>query len=83
MSEQQIQVEMRLYEEKLRSRYSLFIKLFFLIAFLLILAVVIVFIGIAYFETGYNWALLNLDGWNILSSIFFVIFIILILFMLI
>lgn len=80
MSEQQIQVEMRLYEDKLKKRYSFLIKLFLLIALLLILAIVIVFAGIAYFDSGYNWAGLDLDGWNILSSAFFAIFIIFILF---
>ena len=80
MSEKQIQVEMRLYEDKLRTKYSLLIKLFLLISLLLLLAVVIVFLGIAYFETGYNWAGLNFDGWNILASGFFVFFLILILF---
>jgi hypothetical protein len=80
MSEQQMQVEMRLYEDKLKNRYSFFIKLFLLITFLLLFAIIIVFSGVAYFELGYNWAGLNLDSWNILASGFFVFFIILILF---
>ena len=80
MSEQQIQVEMRLYEDKLKKRYSFLIKLFLLFSLLLIIAIVIVFTGIAYFDSGYNWAGLDLNGWNILSSTFFALFIILILF---
>lgn len=79
MSEQQIQVEMRLYEDKLKNRYSFLIKLFLLISLLFILAIVIVFSGIVYFDSGYNWAGLDLDGWNILSSAFFALFIIFIL----
>ncbi len=79
MTEEQIQVEMRLYEEKLRRKYFLFVKLFLIVTILLILSVVIVFSGVAYFESGYNWALLNLDGWIILSCAFFILFTILIL----
>jgi len=79
MSEKEIQVEMRLYKEKLRNRYSMFIKLFLLITFLLLIGIIIVFLGVAYFELGFNWAVLSLDGWNFLASAFFVFFIVLIL----
>ena len=75
MSEQQIQVEMHIYEEKLRNKYSMFIKLFLVITFLLLIGILVVSLGISYFELGYNWAWLSLDGWNILASVFFVVFI--------
>jgi len=80
MTEQQIQVEMRLYEEKISRRYFSFLILFLFVTILLIISVVTVFSGISYFELGYNWALLNIDSWIILSSVFIAVFIILILF---
>jgi len=81
MTEQLIQVEMRLYEEKLRSRYFLFLILFLIVAILLITTVAVVFSGISYADMGYNWAALNIEGWIILSSIILLVFIILSLFL--
>jgi hypothetical protein len=77
MSESEIQVNLRKIEAKLQDKYSLFSKLFIVIAIILVVLVSVIFLGIIVYEHGYNWALLSLDGWIIGVSSLFVIFIIL------
>ena len=65
-------------EEKIRSTYSGLSKLFLVLGILLVLWVVIVFIGARILDYGYDWALLSVENWVLLTSIIIIIFILLI-----
>lgn len=50
-------------ESKLRRRYSRMFKFFLVFAFMSIIWIVIVALGIFIWEKGHTWALLTLDKW--------------------
>lgn len=77
MSESHNKGELRNIENKLISRYSRLSIIFLFTAILLIIIVAIVFLGIIFLEYGYNWAGLDLEGWIILVSALFGVFILL------
>jgi len=77
MAKPEIQVELRNYEAKLQDRYSLVSKLYVLLTILLIVLVLVIFLGIIIYESGYNWALLSLEGWILAVCGILAIFIIL------
>ena len=71
MSESHIQVELRNSENKLRHKYSMFFRLFFLIVLIFIVIIIIIISGVAFLGYGYNWTGLSLDNWLILSCFVF------------
>jgi len=77
MSNAQKVIELRAKEDKLRLRYSLLIKLLFLISIIFILWILVVFVGTTILDYGYNWAGLSLEGWLYTLSGFLAIVIIL------
>ena len=81
MSKIQIQPELRAKEDKLRYRYSKLSIILFFISLIFILWVVIVFLGATIWEYGYNWALMPVDTWMYVLSVFLVFVILLNLFL--
>ena len=77
MSEVKIQTELRDKEDRLIKRYSLWSKLILLISIVLIVWILVVFMGILFWESGPNWAVISLDLWLIVLSVIFALFIIL------
>ena len=77
MSNIQNKADMLKIEDTLRKRYSLFSIIFLIISFILIILIAIVYAGVAFLEYGQDWAVLNLEGWIIVVSALFCLFIIL------
>ena len=65
MIDKQKKIKLRTIENKLGKRYSLFLKLFFLITIIFAIVIIIVFYGISSLGYGYNWAGITLQGWLI------------------
>jgi len=77
MSNVKIQTELRDKEDKLIKKYSLWSKLILLISIVFIVWIVVVFMGILFWESGPSWAAFSLDIWLIILSAVFGLFIIL------
>ena len=67
-------------ESKLRIRYSRMFKVFLIIAFLSIVWIAAVALGIFIWEKGPDWALLTLDNWILICLGLILVFIVLELF---
>jgi hypothetical protein len=52
-------------EDRIKRRYSIISKIFILIAVIFTIFIVIVFLGINSLGYGYDWALIDIDGWII------------------
>jgi hypothetical protein len=65
MLDKQEKIKLQKIENKLGKRYSLFLKLFFLITIIFAIFIIIVFYGINSLGYGYNWAGISLQGWLI------------------
>ncbi len=68
MLDKQKEKKFRTIENKLSKRYSLFLKLFFLITIVFLIVIIIVIYGITSLGYGYNWAGLSLESWLIIIS---------------
>jgi hypothetical protein len=64
-------------ENILKTRYSKLLKLFLVLAILLIVWVAVVALGIVFLELGPAWALVTLDVWVSVLIVLFVVFIVL------
>jgi hypothetical protein len=76
MSEVQNNFEMRRFEFKLQRKYTRLSILFLLLGIVLFFWVVMVYLGILFWDYGHNWAGFNLEEWVIIASILIAIFII-------
>ena len=75
MLDKQKKIKLRTIENKLSKRYSLFLKLFFLITIVFAIVIITVFLGINSLGYGYNWAGISLGGWLIaISAIYGILF---------
>jgi hypothetical protein len=76
MSEVQNNFEMRRFEFKLQRRYTRLSVLFLLLGIILFFWVIMVYLGILFWDYGHNWAGLTLEQWVIVASIIIAVFII-------
>ena len=76
MSEVQNNFEMRRFEFKTQKKYTRLSILFLLLGIILFFWVVMVYLGILFWNYGHNWAGLTLEQWVIVASIIIAIFII-------
>lgn len=77
MNETEKAYELKAEEDRLRGKYSILTKFFLLLGIIIIIWAIVVILGVIIWEYAYNWAVLSLTDWILVTGIILLFFIIL------